>query len=62
LSTSLWISLSSATDGWKRCWCEAATTREKDRSSMELELVQMRRLQEMVAEEGVVRSRTWSPF
>jgi hypothetical protein len=36
--------------------------REKDRSSIELEPVQRRRLQEMVAEEGVVRSRTRSPF
>jgi hypothetical protein len=52
------MSLSSATDGWKRCGCEAAITGEKDHSSTELELARRRRLQEMVVEEGLIRFRT----
>jgi hypothetical protein len=61
-ATSLWISLSSMTDGWKRCGSETAIAGEKDHSNTKLELVWWQRLQEMAVEEGVIRVVTRSPF
>jgi hypothetical protein len=50
------------TDVWKRCGCVAAIAREKDHSSIELELARRRILQDMAAEERVIRVVTRSPF